>query len=73
METAEGSKDFPLPEPALPLNFVNSTGMRYEAEEVRRCLREGKKESDIMPHKETLLVAKMTEEIMKQIGVIYYK
>ena len=73
IETAEGTKEFPLPEPALPLNFFNSTGMRYEAEEVRRCLREGKKESDIMPHKETLLVAKMTEEIMKQIGVVYYK
>ena len=73
METAEGSKDFPLPEPTLPLNFVNSTGMRYEAEEVRKCLREGKKESDIMPHKETLLVAKMIEEIMKQIGVVCYQ
>lgn len=32
---------YPLPEPGLPLNFLNSTGMRYEAEEVRRCLLNG--------------------------------
>uniref|UniRef100_A0A8B9RBY9 Trans-1,2-dihydrobenzene-1,2-diol dehydrogenase n=1 Tax=Astyanax mexicanus TaxID=7994 RepID=A0A8B9RBY9_ASTMX len=29
---------YPVPEPYLPLNFINSTGMRYEAEEVRQCL-----------------------------------
>lgn len=32
---------YPVPEPALPLNFINSTGMCYEAEEVRRCLLAG--------------------------------
>ena len=36
---------------------------------MRRCLAEGKKESDVIPHKESLLIAKMMEEIMKQIGV----
>lgn len=30
-----------MPEPYLPLNFLNSTGMRYEAEEVRQCLLKG--------------------------------
>ncbi|MGH0121507.1 UNVERIFIED_CONTAM: hypothetical protein FKN15_002456 [Acipenser sinensis] len=32
---------FPLPEPSQPLNFPNSTGLRYEAQEVRRCLLAG--------------------------------
>lgn len=32
---------YPVPEPHLPLNFTNSTGMRYEAEEVRQCLLKG--------------------------------
>lgn len=32
---------YPVPEPYLPLNFINSTGMRYEAEEVRQCLIKG--------------------------------
>lgn len=34
--------EHPLPEPCLPLNFTNSTGLRYEAEEVRRCLLKGR-------------------------------
>lgn len=33
---------YPLPEPGLPLNFTNSTGLRYEAEEVRQCLLKGR-------------------------------
>ncbi|KAL1007202.1 hypothetical protein UPYG_G00083390 [Umbra pygmaea] len=32
---------YPVPEPYLPLNFINSTGMCYEAEEVRQCLLKG--------------------------------
>lgn len=33
--------EFPLPEPYLPINFIRSTGMRYQAEEVRQCLLKG--------------------------------
>lgn len=32
---------FPLPETDLPLNYVHSAGLRYEGEEVRRCLLKG--------------------------------
>lgn len=37
----EKETEYPVPEPYLPLNFTNSTGMRYEAEEVRQCLLKG--------------------------------
>lgn len=37
----EKETQYPVPEPGLPLNFLNSTGMRYEAEEVRQCLLKG--------------------------------
>lgn len=37
----EKETQYPVPEPYLPLNFLNSTGMRYEAEEVRQCLLKG--------------------------------
>ena len=67
------SKEFPLPEPYLPTNYLNSTGMRYEAEEVHACIKAGKKESSIMPLEQTLIVAEISEEVMKQLGVIYYK
>ncbi|XP_057705597.1 trans-1,2-dihydrobenzene-1,2-diol dehydrogenase-like isoform X2 [Corythoichthys intestinalis] len=36
---------YPVPEPHLPLNFLNSTGMRYEAEAVRQCLLKGEQKS----------------------------
>lgn len=39
----EKETEYPVPEPYLPLNFINSTGMRYEAEEVRQCLLKGTK------------------------------
>ena len=74
--TPEGTKEFPLPKPYQPserTNFTNSVGMCYEAEEIRRCLQEGKKESDIMPLNETQLVADIMDDIMKQLGVIYFK
>ena len=73
LETPEGTKEFPLPKPYQPTNFANSEGMCYEAEEIRRCLQEGKKESDIMPLNETQLVADIMDDIMKQLGVIYFK
>lgn len=37
--------EYPLPEPSLPLNFTNSTGLRYEADEVRQCLLQGRSRS----------------------------
>ncbi|XP_053722791.1 trans-1,2-dihydrobenzene-1,2-diol dehydrogenase [Synchiropus splendidus] len=61
--------EFPLPEPSLPLNFINSTGMRYEAEEVRQCLLKGLKESAVLPHSDSLLLAELEDELRRQMGV----
>ena len=72
LETPDGVKEFPLPKPYLPTKFANSEGMGYEAEEVRKCLQEGRKESAILSLKETQLVADIMEEVMKQVGVVYY-
>ncbi|XP_042344919.1 trans-1,2-dihydrobenzene-1,2-diol dehydrogenase isoform X1 [Plectropomus leopardus] len=63
--------EFPVPEPCLPLNFLNSTGMRYEAEEVRQCLLKGLKESTVMSHADSLLLAEVEDEIRRQVGVVY--
>ena len=80
LETPEGvyegermSKEFPLPEPHLPGNYPNPTGLRYEAEEVFACIKGGKLESDIMPLEQSLIVAEVAEEVLKQIGVVYCK
>lgn len=43
----------------------------YEAEEVRKCIRAGKKESEHVTHNESLTIARIEDEIRKQIGVKY--
>ncbi|XP_005727725.2 trans-1,2-dihydrobenzene-1,2-diol dehydrogenase [Pundamilia nyererei] len=67
----EKETEYPVPEPYLPLNFINSTGMRYEAEEVRQCLLKGLKESTVMSHADSLLLAELEDEIRRQVGVVY--
>ncbi|XP_068170114.1 trans-1,2-dihydrobenzene-1,2-diol dehydrogenase [Antennarius striatus] len=62
---------YSLPEPYLPLNFINSTGMCYEAEEVRQCLLKGLKESPVMSHADSLLLAEVEDEVRRQVGVVY--
>uniref|UniRef100_A0A3P8SKV1 Trans-1,2-dihydrobenzene-1,2-diol dehydrogenase n=1 Tax=Amphiprion percula TaxID=161767 RepID=A0A3P8SKV1_AMPPE len=62
---------YPLPEPYLPLSYMNGTGMRYEAEEVRQCLLKGLKESSVMPHSDSMLLVELEDEIRRQVGVVY--
>ncbi|XP_036400183.1 trans-1,2-dihydrobenzene-1,2-diol dehydrogenase [Megalops cyprinoides] len=63
--------EYPVPEPSLPLNFTNSTGMRYEAEEVRQCLLKGLKESSRMSLADSLLLTEVMDEARRQVGVVY--
>lgn len=65
------SKTWPLPEPKHKFNFINSCGLRYEAEEVRQCIRSGLIQSSIVSHNESLVIANIEDEIRKQIGVVY--
>ncbi|KAL4613215.1 trans-1,2-dihydrobenzene-1,2-diol dehydrogenase-like [Arapaima gigas] len=62
---------YPLPESRLPLNFINGTGMCYEAEEVRQCLLKGLKESIRMPLADSALLAEIMDEARRQVGVVY--
>jgi len=61
-------KTWPLPEAKYKFNFNNSCGLRYEAEEVRKCIREGKTESELVPHSESLIIAQIEDSIRQQIG-----
>lgn len=73
-EIKEGvSRDFPLPKPHLPGNYPNPTGLRYEAEEVYKCLEEGATESGVMSLEESVIVAEVAEEVMRQLGVTCYQ
>lgn len=46
-------------------------GLRHEAAEVMRCLREGRTESDVLPLDETVAVMETLDEVRRQIGLDY--
>lgn len=62
-------KTWPLPTAKYETNFINSYGLRYEAEEVRQCILNGKKASELVSHEESLRIARIQDEIRKQVGV----
>lgn len=62
MNTGEVT-EFPFPYPG--------NGFQFQIEEVVKCLREGKTESTLMPHALSLLMAEVSDEIRRQIGVKY--
>jgi len=64
-------KTWPFPKAKHQFHFLNSCGLRYEADEVRKCIRAGKTESDIVSHDDSLLIARIEDELRKQLGVKY--
>ena len=46
-------------------------GLRFQVEEVHRCLADGRTESDVMPLDETLAIAAILDDIRTQVGVVY--
>ena len=50
---------------------IEGSGYKYEAAIVMNCLHEGKIESPIMPHNETLRIMKTMDDIRAQWGVKY--
>ncbi|XP_061444670.1 trans-1,2-dihydrobenzene-1,2-diol dehydrogenase-like [Rhineura floridana] len=63
--------EWPLPPSPEPLYFEHDIGLRYEAEHVRQCLLKGLKESPIMPLHESEIIATISDEARKQVGVLY--
>jgi dihydrodiol dehydrogenase / D-xylose 1-dehydrogenase (NADP) len=45
--------------------------LRYEAQNVRECLKKGLTESPVISLDETLLLAELMEDVRKQVGVDY--
>lgn len=69
--TPDRTYEFALPEPAVPCNFINSSGLQYEAIEVRECLKKGLLECPMMTHSDSELLASIMDEIRRQIGVVF--
>jgi predicted dehydrogenase len=49
----------------------NGHGMFWEADEVARCLRDGKKESEGLPLDESIVIMEVMDEVRKQGGLTY--
>ena len=62
---------YPLNKGRYPFIFDNSAGLGFEAQHVRECLLKGLKESPVVTHEDTMIVAETMESIRKQVGVVY--
>lgn len=69
--SAEGTIDFPLPPTSVTPKFNNGQGMVYEVKCIRECLLKGKKECATIPLAESLEIAKILDEVLKQLGVTF--
>jgi len=69
--TPNGIETFDLPKTDRKFNYANSVGLSYEAEEVRKCLKQGLLESPLMTLDETVTISEIMESIRKQTGVEY--
>ncbi|XP_075978120.1 trans-1,2-dihydrobenzene-1,2-diol dehydrogenase-like isoform X2 [Anticarsia gemmatalis] len=68
--TVDGStKEYKQHTTNLHYNFWNSPGLAYQTLEVARCIKEGLIESPRMPHKDTLMLARLVANIRQQLGV----
>jgi predicted dehydrogenase len=56
----------------LPVEYIGN-GYNYEADEVVKCLKAGKKQSDIMSWDDSLELIDMLDSIRKETGIIYPK
>ncbi|XP_057310079.1 trans-1,2-dihydrobenzene-1,2-diol dehydrogenase-like [Hydractinia symbiolongicarpus] len=59
--------DFPHPVAAMETNFVNSTGLSYEAAHVRKCLVNGLLESPLIPHDTTRRIMGYLDQLRRQL------
>lgn len=64
-------KEWLLPKASQEFNFHNSCGLRYEAEETRKCIRAGKLQSCHASHEDSLKIARIEDELRRQLGVVY--
>jgi predicted dehydrogenase len=51
--------------------LYTGNGFPHEAAEVMRCIRSGARESDVMPLRETLSIARTMDELRRQYGLVY--
>uniref|UniRef100_A0A914CC60 Trans-1,2-dihydrobenzene-1,2-diol dehydrogenase n=1 Tax=Acrobeloides nanus TaxID=290746 RepID=A0A914CC60_9BILA len=61
--------EHPLKDDPAKYNFTNSAGLKYEADHVYDCIKNGLLESDNVTHEFSLTMAEILQEIRKQLEV----
>ncbi|XP_014662222.1 PREDICTED: trans-1,2-dihydrobenzene-1,2-diol dehydrogenase-like isoform X2 [Priapulus caudatus] len=69
LELPSGIEEHPVPATTKTTNYMNATGLAYEAQAVRKCLLEGKMQCNRVPHSETELIAKLLHQSRLELGV----
>ncbi|EDW28858.1 GL19399 [Drosophila persimilis] len=64
-------ESWPLPRAKFDFHYTNTCGLRYEAEEVRRCIEKRLLESPKFPHAASLEIIAISDEMRRQIGVTF--
>ncbi|CAE1171550.1 DHDH [Acanthosepion pharaonis] len=67
----EEEMEFPLSSGEFKFNLVNSAGLSYEAECVRKCIEKGQLECPLFPHSESITLMTIMDEVRRQLGVKY--
>lgn len=70
LDVDDSRRTWLLPEGRHEFNYLNSSGLRYEADAVRRHIRAGLLESDTVSHEASISFAKIADEIRMQISAI---
>uniref|UniRef100_A0A0L8GZG8 Trans-1,2-dihydrobenzene-1,2-diol dehydrogenase n=1 Tax=Octopus bimaculoides TaxID=37653 RepID=A0A0L8GZG8_OCTBM len=60
-------REFPLPKSEAQYNYLNSSGLSYQAECVRQCLEKGQLECPAHTHADTLSIINIIDEVRRQI------
>ncbi|KAI6214506.1 Trans-1,2-dihydrobenzene-1,2-diol dehydrogenase isoform X1 [Aphelenchoides besseyi] len=62
--------EFPLNDDRF-YNYNHSSGLRYEQDHIFDLIKEGKTESDVMSHTDSLQVIEMLDEVRRQLKVVF--
>ncbi|XP_014767878.1 trans-1,2-dihydrobenzene-1,2-diol dehydrogenase isoform X1 [Octopus bimaculoides] len=60
-------REFPLPKSDAKYNYPNSSGLSYEAEDVRLCFEKSQLECPAHTHSDTLSIIKVIDEVRRQL------
>ncbi|XP_053692062.1 trans-1,2-dihydrobenzene-1,2-diol dehydrogenase-like [Sabethes cyaneus] len=63
-------RSYPLPNSKIECIQKNRVGMRYQVDDCRKRILAGDLESQVVPHADSLAIARVQDEIRKQIGIV---